>query len=133
MNTNVPSSATSSISAIISKSPQILEATLSEIAGNMLSKQGIAGYFISNARLTLADPTPRLASDVFGGKSGQSHPMSHWEPIHIGRMAHNAYIHVGWYSEEVLFITTPSERLLHCTRSAPDQASGNIKHDIKHV
>ena len=58
MNKNVLSSATSSISAIISKSPQVLEATLSEIAGNMLSKQGIAGYFISNARLTLADPTP---------------------------------------------------------------------------
>ena len=84
MNKHVLSSATSSISAIISKSPQILEATLSEIAGNMLSKQGIAGYFISNDRLTLADPTPRLASDVVGGKSGQSHPMSHWEPIHIG-------------------------------------------------
>ena len=33
MNKNVLSSATSSISTIIAKSPQILEATLSEIAG----------------------------------------------------------------------------------------------------
>ena len=83
-----------------------------------------------NACFTLADPTPRLASDVFGGKSGQSHPTSHQDPIHIGRMAHNAYIRVGWYSERVLFITTPSKRQLHCTRSAPDRpmASGNIKH-----
>ena len=73
-----------------------------------------------NAHFTLADPTPRLASDVVGGKSGQNHPTSHRYPIHIGRMARNAYIRAGWYSEGVLFITTPSERQLHCTPSAPN-------------
>ena len=36
-------------------------------------------------------------------------------------MARNAYIRVDGYSEGVLFITTPSERQLHCTRSAPDR------------
>ena len=84
-------------------------------------------------RFTLADPTPQLASDVLrvvGGKSGQNLPMSRWDPTHIGQMVHNAYIRVGWYGEGVLFITTPSERQLHCTRSAPDRpaASGNSKH-----
>ena len=45
-------------------------------------------------------------------------------------MARSAYIRVGWYGGGVLFITTPSERQLHCTRLAPDRpaASGNIKH-----
>ena len=73
------------------------------------------------ARFTLAEATPRLASDVVGGKSGQNHPMSRRDPIHIGRMARNAYIRVGWYGGGVLFITTPSERQLHCTCSAPDR------------
>ena len=84
----------------------------------------------SYARFTIADPTPRLASDVVGGKSGQNHPTSGRDPIHIGRMACNVYIRVGWYGKGVLFITTPSERQLHCTHSAPDRtaASGNIKH-----
>ena len=90
---------------------------------------------LGNARVTLADPTPRLASDVVGGKSGQNHLTSRRNPIHIGRMAHNAYIRVGWYGEGVLFITTPSERQLHCTRSAPDRpaASGNIQHGVWEV
>ena len=73
-----------------------------------------------HACFTLADSTPRSTSDVVGGKSGQSHPTSNRDPIHIGQMAHNAYIGVGWYGEGVLFITTTSERQLHCTRSAPD-------------
>ena len=76
---------------------------------------------MSYARFTLADPMPWLASDVVGGKSEQSHLTSRRDPIRIGRMAHNAYIRVGWYGEGVLFITTPSERQLHCTRSAPDR------------
>ena len=75
----------------------------------------------SYARFTLADPTPQLASDVVGGKSGQSHPVSRRDSIHIGQMARNAYIRVGWYGEGVLFITTPSERQSHCTRLAPDR------------
>ena len=43
-------------------------------------------------------------------------------------MMRNAYIRVSWYGEGVLFITTPSERQLHCTRSAADRPamSGNI-------
>ena len=83
-----------------------------------------------NARFTLADPTPRLASDVVGGKSGQSQPTTHRDPILIGRMACNLHIRVGWYGEAVLSITAPCERQLHCTRSAPDRpmVSGNIKH-----
>ena len=64
---------------------------------------------------------PRLASDAVGGKSGQSHPTSRRDPIHIGRMTRNAYVRVGWYGEGVLFITTPFERQLHCTRAAPDR------------
>ena len=65
-----------------------------------------------------------------GLESGQSHPTSRRDPIHICRMTRNAYIRVGWYGEGVIFIITPSERQLHCTRSAPDQpmASGNVKH-----
>ena len=43
------------------------------------------------AHFTLADPTPRLASGVVGGKSGRNLPRSRRDPIHIGRMAHNAY------------------------------------------
>ena len=61
-------------------------------------------YKDSHARFTSAEPTPRLASDVAGGKSGQNHPTSHRDPIHIGRMACNAYIHLSWYGEGVLFI-----------------------------
>ena len=80
---------------------------------------------LPNARFTLADPTPRLASDVVGGKSGQSYLTSRRDPIHIGRMAHNAYIRVGWYSEEVLYITTLSDRQLHCTHSAPDRPTAS--------
>ena len=75
----------------------------------------------SFARFTLADPTHRLASDVVGGKSGQNHPTSCQDPIHIGQMARNAYIRIGWYGEGLLFITTPSERQLLCTRSAHDR------------
>ena len=75
----------------------------------------------SNTRFTLADMIPRLASDAIGGKSGWSHPTSRRDPIQIGRMALNAYIHVGWDGEGVFFITTP-ERRLHCTRSAPDRS-----------
>ena len=64
---------------------------------------------------------PRLASDVVGGKSGRNHPTSRRYPIHIGRMARDAYICFGWYEgvvqhctppgwygEGVLFITTLS-------------------------
>ena len=79
----------------------------------------------SNARFTLADTMPRLASDAIGGKSGQIHPTSCRDPIHIGRMALNAYIRVGWYGEGVFFITTP-ERRLHCTRSAPDRSPDGL-------
>ena len=35
----------------------------------------------SYARFTLADPTPRLASDVVGGKSGQNLPTSRRDPF----------------------------------------------------
>ena len=62
----------------------------------------------NNTRFTLADPMPRLASDVVGDKSGRNHPTSRRDPIHIGRMARNAFIRVGWYGEGVLFITTLS-------------------------
>ena len=68
------------------------------------------------ARFTLADPMPRLGSDVVGGNSGRNHPTSRRHTIHIGRVARNAsvgtresYIIVrlpGWYGERVLFITT---------------------------
>ena len=61
---------------------------------------------------------PRLASEAVEGKSGRNHPTSHQHPIHIDRMARNAYIRVGWYEgviqlpglygEGVLFITTLS-------------------------
>ena len=47
-------------------------------------------YSLFNARFTLADPMPRLASDVVGGKSGRNHPTSRRHHIHIGRMARNA-------------------------------------------
>ena len=92
---------------------------------------------VRNARFTLADPMPRLGSDVVGGKSGRNHPTSRRRrrhPIHIiGRMARNAYIrvgwyegvvrHPGWYGERVLFITT-----LNCdSRWSPD-GSGTHSH-----
>ena len=72
------------------------------------------------ARFTLADPMPRLGSDVVGGNSGRNHPTSRRHTIHIGRMARNVSIRVGWYEgvnivrlpgwygERVLFITTLS-------------------------
>ena len=41
----------------------------------------------SNARFTLAEPMPRLGSDVVGGNSGRNHPTSRRHTIHIGRMA----------------------------------------------
>ena len=62
----------------------------------------------SHARFTLADPMPRLGSYVVGGNSGRNHPTSRRHTIHIGRMAPNVSIRVGWYGERVLFITTLS-------------------------
>ena len=61
----------------------------------------------SNARFTLADPMPRLGSDVVGGNSGRNHPTSRRHTIHIGRMARNVSIHVGWYEGVVQYCTTP--------------------------
>ena len=55
-------------------------------------------YPSSYDRLTLANPMPRLASDVVGGKSGQNHLTSRRHPIDIGWMARNVYIRVGWYN-----------------------------------
>ena len=71
-----------------------------------------------NAHFTLADLTPRMASDVVGGKSGRNHPTSRRDAIHIGQK-----VCIGWYSEGVLFIATLSlkDMQLHCTCSAPDQ------------
>ena len=66
------------------------------------SREVMAGATQSNACFTLADPTPRLASDVVGGKSGQNLPTSCRNPIHISRMAHHAYIRVGWYGERMV-------------------------------
>ena len=50
------------------------------------------------------------------------HPTLRLDPIHICQMARNAYIRICWYSEGVLFITTPSERQLHCTRCSSRSA-----------
>ena len=73
---------------------------------------------LANARFTLADPMPRLGSDVVGGNSGRNHPTSRRHTIHIGRVARNASVGTresynivrlpGWYGERVLFITTLS-------------------------
>ena len=94
----------------------------------------------SYARFTLADPMPRLGSDVVGGNSGRNHPTTRRHTIHIGRMARNVSIRVGWYEGVVQYCTTPwlvrwksliyYNSQLRCTRSAPDRpaASGNIKH-----
>ena len=60
-----------------------------------------------NARFTLADPMPRLGSDVVGGNSGRNHPTSRLHTIHIGRMARNVSIRVGWYEGVVQYCTTP--------------------------
>ena len=49
------------------------------------------------ARFAFADPMPRLASDVVGGKSGRNHPTSRRDPIHILAEWRDAYIRVGWY------------------------------------
>ena len=64
------------------------------------------------ARFTLADPMPRLGSDVVGGNSGRNHPTSRRHTIHIGRMARNVSVGTresynivrlpGWYGERVL-------------------------------
>ena len=48
--------------------------------------------FPPNARFTLADPMPRLGSDVVGGNSGRNHPTSRRHTIHIGRMARNVSV-----------------------------------------
>ena len=61
----------------------------------------------TNARFTLADPMPRLGSDVVGGNSGRNHPTSRRHTIHIGRMARNVSIRVGWYERVVQYCTTP--------------------------
>ena len=96
--------------------------------------------FACYARFTLADPMPRLGSDVIGGNSGRNHPTSRRHTIHIGRMARNVSIRVGWYEGVVQYCTTPwlvgwksliyYNSQLRCTRFAPDRpaASGNIKH-----
>ena len=60
-----------------------------------------------HARFTLADPMPRLASDVVGGKSGRNHPTSRRDPIQIGRVARNVYIRVGWCQGVVQYCATP--------------------------
>ena len=57
--------------------------------------------------LHISQPMPQLASDVDGGKSGQNHPTSHQNPIHISRMACNAYLRVGWYGEGVYLLQLP--------------------------
>ena len=59
------------------------------------------------ARFTLADPMPRLGSDVVGGNSGRNHPTSRRHTIHIGRMARNVSFRVGWYEGVVQYCTTP--------------------------
>ena len=59
------------------------------------------------ARFTLAEPMPRLGSDVVGGNSGRNHPTSRRHTIHIGRMARNVSIRVGWYERVVQYCTTP--------------------------
>ena len=64
------------------------------------SEVGWKIHTLHNVRFTLADPMPRLASDVVGGKSGRNRPTSRRDPIHIGRMARNVYIRVGWYQWE---------------------------------
>ena len=60
-----------------------------------------------NARFTLANPMPRLGSDVVGGNSGRNHPTSRRHTIHIGRMARNVSIRVGCYEGVVQYCTTP--------------------------
>ena len=62
-------------------------------------------HLVCNARFTLADLMPRLGSDVVGGNSGQNHPTSRRHTIHIGRMARNVSIRVGWYEEVVQYCT----------------------------
>ena len=49
-----------------------------------------------NARFTLADPMPRLGSDVVGGNSGRNHPTSRRHTIRV-----------GWYEGVVQYCTTP--------------------------
>ena len=95
--------------------------------------------FCSNARFTLADPMPRLASNIVGGKSGRDHPTSRRHPIHIlaewramrsfalvgTRESYNIVRLTGWYGEGVLFITTLScvvHVRLPIGRRPPDEA-----------
>ena len=59
------------------------------------------------ARFPLANPMPRLGSDVVGGNSGRNHPTSRRHTIHIGRMARNVSIRVDWYEGVVQYCTTP--------------------------
>ena len=40
-------------------------------------------------------------------------------------MARNVYIRISWYGEGVLFLTTPSDRQLHCTCSAPNRPTSS--------
>ena len=86
------------------KFPQISapSTNLSRISCERTSSPSLFSSWTVNARFTLADPTPRLASDVVGGKSGQNLPTSCRDPIHIGQMSHNAYIRVGWYGERTV-------------------------------
>ena len=87
----------------------VLDVFLCSFSWEVLTPQFSDSYCLdlSHARFTLADPMPRLASDVVGGKSGRNHPTSCRHPIHIGRMARNAYIRVGWYEGVVQYWITP--------------------------
>ena len=83
---------------------------LSFVSSHPLSckRAGATNQFRCNyARFTLADPMPRLGSDVVGGNSGRNHPTSRRHTIHIGRMARNVSIRVGWYERVVQYCTTP--------------------------
>ena len=72
-----------------------------------VTERSLILVIMSNARFTLADPMPRLGSDVVGGNSGRNHPTSRRHTIHIGRMARNVSIRVGWYEGVVQYCTTP--------------------------
>ena len=81
-------------------------------------------YSVRYARFTLADPMPRLGSDVVGGNSGRNHPTSRRHTIHIGRMARNVSIRVGWYEGVVQYdslVGTVKESYLS-SRWPPDEA-----------
>ena len=55
----------------------------------------MGGCFLCPLHISRSN-TP-IGPDVVGGKSGRNHPTSRRDPIHIGRMARNAYICVDWY------------------------------------